>query len=384
MSSSAAVPPVVPDSLLVKLAMRCNIACTYCYWFRDETVYDAPALLDAGIENALVEKLDIHLERHRLRTFRVMFHGGEPLLFGKQRFGDLCRRLLSVAARRACKLRLSLQTNGMLVDEEWAELLRDFDVDVGVSLDGPSEINDRRRVDFEGSGTHARTLRGIALLQQAEVRLGVLAVCDPSTNARLILRHLVDELGVDGLDILVPDATHEDRPASIAPFYRGLFDLWLEEYADRGVRIRLIDSMLQGLLGQPSDSQSIGYGPVTTVTLLTDGTLEALDVCRIAGSGVTGGRWNILSHDLEEIVRDPAWNEIFRASLDLAPLCRACDLRSACGGGHIASRWSTERRFDNPSVYCEDYKAIFGHIWKRVAPTLYTEAATAGAGRGES
>jgi uncharacterized protein len=50
----------------------------------------------------------------------------------------------------------------------------------------------------------------------------------------------------------------------------------------------------------------------------------------------------------------------------------------ACGGGHLAQRWSAERRFDNPSVYCESWKRIFAHIWERIAPTLTVEVAPAG------
>ena len=47
------------------------------------------------------------------------------------------------------------------------------------------------------------------------------------------------------------------------------------------------------------------------------------------------------------------------------------------GGGHLAQRWSSERRFDNPSVYCESWKRIFAHIWERIAPTLTVEVASA-------
>ena len=50
-----------------------------------------------------------------------------------------------------------------------------------------------------------------------------------------------------------------------------------------------------------------------------------------------------------------------------------CEYLDSCGGGHLAQRWSRERRFDNPSVYCESWKRIFGHIWARIAPTLSVE-----------
>jgi uncharacterized protein len=372
------VQPVVADgtvvgSLLVKLAMRCNIACTYCYWFRDETVYDAPPLLTADVQAAFIDRLARHLERFRPEAFPLMFHGGEPLLFGKARFARLVEELLSVAAATGTRLPLSIQTNAMLVDNEWAALLHDLDVNVGVSIDGPPAVHDARRVDFRGNGTYDRTRRGIELLQQAGVPLGALAVCDPAGDAGALLAHIVHDLGVFHLDVLVPDATHEDRPLSISRFYVELFDAWVGGYADRGVNIRVIDSMLSGLLGGRSQSQSIGYGPVTTVTLLTDGSLEALDVCRVAGTAATKGTHSVLTHDIQDVARDPLWREVHHASLHLAAPCEACELKMACGGGHVASRWSEAARFDNPSVYCEDYKAIFGHVWRTVAPTLFLE-----------
>jgi len=63
----------------------------------------------------------------------------------------------------------------------------------------------------------------------------------------------------------------------------------------------------------------------------------------------------------------------FKASLALPEVCRKCEFLDSCGGGHLAQRWSTERQYDNPSVYCESWKAIFSHIWKRIAPTFVVD-----------
>jgi uncharacterized protein len=184
----------------------------------------------------------------------------------------------------------------------------------------------------------------------------------------------VDQIGVDGFDVLVPDATHRDAPASIARYYKLLFDAWFDQYAERGIHIRLIDSMILGLLNCESGSDSIGYGPVTTLTMLTDGSLEALDVCRLTGHASTRSRINIETHELQDIETDPLWQEILRASTELASVCRECKFMYSCGGGHVTSRWSPDSGYDNPSVYCSDYKSIFEHLWKRIAPTLYVES----------
>jgi uncharacterized protein len=141
-----------------------------------------------------------------------------------------------------------------------------------------------------------------------------------------------------------------------------MYDVYGEE-----AHIRWLETVTKGLLGVPSHSESIGYRPVTTFTLLTDGSLEPLDVLRTAGTNATATSYDIFNHDLQAIQFDPLWREVRDAALTLAPVCEKCVYKSACGGGHIASRWSNVNRYNNPSVYCDDIKDIFGHIWQRIA-----------------
>jgi uncharacterized protein len=198
----------------------------------------------------------------------------------------------------------------------------------------------------------------------------VLAVCDPHSDPGELCEFFVERLGIRHFDILVPDATHEDRPASIARYYKKLFDIVYDVYGMGEVHVRWLETVTKGLLGVPSHSESIGYRPVTTFTLLTDGSLEPLDVLRTAGSKATATRFNIFDHDLQAIQLDPLWREVRDAALTLAPVCEQCVYKKACGGGHIASRWSNANRYNNPSVYCDDIKDIFGHIWKRVTDDI--------------
>ncbi len=361
------------DNLLVKLASRCNIACTYCYWFRDKTVYDAPPIMTEDVQAALIEKLERHLRRYRIREFGILFHGGEPMLFGKRRFRALAAAISEVARGTGCRMPLSIMTNGMLIDDDWIALFQEFEVRLGISIDGPETVHDRNRIDFKGRGTHSRAVAGIRKAQDAGISPGILAVCNPDDDPEKLVRYFVDDLDCPSFDILVPDATHEDDPASIASYYKALFDLWYGKYAERGVDVRYLSSILKGLLGGQSGSQVIGYGPVTSVTLLTDGGIEALDTLRIAGDGSTTSALNILGNDIQDIASDPLWREIHSASVNLAPVCESCEYKSTCGGGHIASRWSKTRRYDNPSVYCADIKDIIRHIWDEIAQDLYLE-----------
>jgi uncharacterized protein len=370
---TSAAEPAAFNFVLVKLASRCNINCTYCYWFRDPEVYNKPPVLTLDAEDQFCARLEQHIRKYELDQFLLVFHGGEPLLFPKYRFRDLQNKLSDIERRTGCKIERGLTTNAILIDEEWTSLFKAHDVNVTVSLDGPPEINDKQRVDFKGRGTLAATLRGLDCLRAAGIEPGLISVCNPSTDPKRIVAYIVEELGILHFDILPPDATHSDNPPPIADYFIRLFDVWFDRYAERGVRISTLDAMIRGLTGHLSASDTIGLGPIYTVTLMTDGALEALDVLRIAGAGSTASNANVRDNALQDVQNDPIWREAFHASMNLAEVCRKCELLDSCGGGHLAQRWSPQRRFDNPSVYCESWKRIFDHIWRRIAPTLVLE-----------
>lgn len=352
--------------LLLKLAMRCNMNCTYCYWFRDSTVYDKPALLTPEAEAALLIRLEEHIEAHELDSFTVVFHGGEPLLFGKSRFDALCTKLGQLERRSGCKILLGLTTNGLLVDAEWARLFARHRVDISLSIDGPRRVHDGRRVDLKQHGTFDRVVAALTLLRDAGIDPNVLAVCDPHADPAELFDFFVNGLQVRHFDVLMPDATHEDAaPPSIAPYYKRLFDAW---YESEDVRLRALQELADGLLG--IDARK----PVTLVTMLTDGSLEPNDVLRTAGDASTRTRVNIFEHDFHAIQADPLWREVYEASTTLASKCQSCPFVQACGGGDIASRWSQSRRYDNPTVYCEDMKDILRHMWKRMLPDIHVES----------
>jgi len=359
--------------VLVKLAARCNIKCTYCYWFRDAMVYQKPAVLTPEAEDQFCTRLEEHIREFGLPFFLLVFHGGEPLLFPKRRFDAFLKKLREVEQRTGCMIKRGLTTNAILVDDEWIALFKVHDVSVTVSLDGPAEINDKYRVDFKGRGTLAQTLEGLALLRAAGLDPGLISVCNPGTDPEKVLDFVVNELGYTQFDILPPDATHADNPPPIDDYFIRLFDVWFDKYAALGVNIDTLDAMIRGLVGQLSLSDTIGLGPIDTVTLMPDGSLEPLDVLRIAGDGSTATKIHVRDNAIKDVHNDPVWEEAYEASTTLCETCQKCEFLDACGGGHLAQRWSAERRFDNPSVYCESWKRILGHIWSRIAPTLSVE-----------
>lgn len=360
--------------ILLKLAARCNLDCSYCYWFRDPSVYDKPKKLTEDAEQAFVHHLEHHLELYDIDEFTILLHGGEPMLFGKVRFEKFLDRLEGIKKRTGRKLVYLITTNGVLMDDEWVELFDRFNVYVSISIDGPAEIHDQNRLDFKGNGSHAGAVEAIDKLRAAGRKPGVIAVCNLDHDPKRVLQHIVNDLGIKKFDILPPDFNHEDEVTSIASYYKRLFDVWYDEFAEQGVRVAILDGIIGGLLGQQPITDSIGAGPVHTVTMLTDGSLEPLDVLRIGGGKDAAPNFNITTHTFQDVTRDLVWTEAYDASLELCDQCINCRYTEACGGGHLAHRWSKANGYHNPSVYCNDWIEIFDHVWHRFAPDIKLEA----------
>src|SRR5579872_3055561 len=104
------------SQLLVKVATRCNIDCSYCYWFRDAAVYDKPKLMSAEVLQQLLRRIEEHVTRHSLVDFPIILHGGEPMLWGVENFHRMAEACEAISSRTKCGIPLAVTTNGILVD----------------------------------------------------------------------------------------------------------------------------------------------------------------------------------------------------------------------------------------------------------------------------
>jgi uncharacterized protein len=164
-----------------------------------------------------------------------------------------------------------------------------------------------------------------------------------------------------------PDFTFDDSPISVGDYYVELFNHWYDNYLDKGIEVRFLVGLIRGVLGLQPNSDSFGFAPMHTICLLTDGALEPLDVLRIAGYESTKTEYNILKDEISEIKEDKLWDYVYKSSTSLCKQCQECDYKYACGGGHLSQRWSKLNGYDNPSVYCSDFKKIFSHVSERIS-----------------
>jgi uncharacterized protein len=361
------------SQLLVKVASRCNIDCTYCYWFRDAAVYDKPKLMSADVMQRLLQRIEEHVARYPLADFPIILHGGEPLLWGVENFVHFAEACEAISSRTGCDIPIAVTTNGLLIDDEWLNCFETHHISVAISLDGPEHIHDMHRRTFQGTGTHAAVEQAARRLLSRNIGVSALAVCNPAFSPKQYVDFFA-ECGIASYDIMIPDATVDEKPASVGSFYNGLFDLWLEVNRSKPtVDIRIIGDIITALLGNNSPTEGVGHKPIELCTVMTDGSVEAHDVLRIAGDGFTQTGFNIFDHAIDEIRNEPRWKAARDASINLSDKCRRCKFMNACGGGYLPHRFSRQNGYDNPSVYCDDLYSMYENMQSLLESRLYVD-----------
>lgn len=363
------------SSIVLKLASRCNLNCSYCYIYNheDRSYRRRPKFIRDEIYDATLARIREYCERRGSHAMSVVFHGGEPTLIGPDRFAELAMRARSYLDDRL--RRLSMQTNGTLLDDRWIEVIRRTGTSVGVSLDGPPEIHDSARVDHRGRGSYEATMRGIQLLGDAGMTPRILSVVLPGQSGADVYRHFRGE-GIKWMTFLLPDVSHDNKerlygrygPTPVADFLIPIFDAWFDE-DDPGVVIGIFHDLLKRMLGGPGDTDCFGNPLMTYLIVETDGAIEALDALRVCGEGVANSGLNVLTDGFDDLHRGmPLLHRAVHEGFPLPAACRGCEFRAVCGGGFLPHRYSRTRGFDNPSVWCEDIKLLLAHMRARIGP----------------
>ncbi|RRR69562.1 radical SAM protein, partial [Streptomyces sp. RP5T] len=159
------------SQFVLKMHSRCDLACDHCYVFEhaDQSWRGKPVVISDELLDLTARRIAEHARTHRLDTVHVVLHGGEPLLAGRNRLRRAAQSL-STALSGVSALDLRIHTNGVTLDEQFCELFAEYDIKVGVSLDGDRAANDLHRRYRNGRSSHIRVLRAIELLRGPRYR----------------------------------------------------------------------------------------------------------------------------------------------------------------------------------------------------------------------
>lgn len=233
---------------VMKATRYCNLRCTYCNAWKSgpDQKMRFPVLA-----RSIKDVLDLQ----GLKRVEFVWHGGETMLLPPN-FYKKAIWLQQQFRKPGTIIENAMQTNATLLKDEWLTFLKDYEISLGVSLDGPPEVNDKRRVDKKGRPTSQLVKKSLQKLQNAGINYGILMVVDHEIvkiGPKRILDYLVNEVGTKGVAILnaIPENTSDPNilEGTYLPwndflaFFRELFSIWWNEYRNK-INIRELDSLV--------------------------------------------------------------------------------------------------------------------------------------------
>jgi uncharacterized protein len=345
----------------------CNLNCRYCYYLNKQPLHANAAslrmpdsLLDAYIRQ--------HIEASPGQTISFSWHGGEPTILGL----DYFRRIVSLQHKnlpRNKRIFNGIQTNGILLDEEWCRFLSTEGFSVGLSLDGPQPLHDCYRVARGGEPTHTQTVRAFQQLKRNGITCDILcAVHDQNVRHPLSVYRYFKEIGGRYIVFLPIVERARDSESELAPwtvpadafgeFLCSIFDEWIREDIGR-ISVQIFEEAARPLQGRDHSlcifRKTCGDVPVVEC----NGDFYPCD--HFVNEAHYLG--NILETPFLQLLESPAQREFGNAKRNSLPrYCLQCDVLDMCHGECPKNRFLTPPEHEPGLNYlCRGYKRFFTH-----------------------
>lgn len=363
------------DTVLIKVASRCNINCSYCYVYNmgDKGWADMPNQISARTTEAVSKALS-ELTRLQTRPFAVVLHGGEPLLLGSKKL-DLV--LSALRSSVPFEVSFGLQTNGVLITQDILDVCSEHRTTMSVSIDGPKHIHDRRRLGHDGRGTYDKVLEGINKLRRhrnsAFLFSGLLAVIDPKSDPEEIYQFF-KTLDPPGIDFLYRDGNHTRLPDGKESARTTEYGQWLSRLVDTylfdqdPLPIRFVDDLIRLILGGKGTKDGAGLTDFGILVIDADGSITKNDTLKSSFNGADRfiQKWSVHSNGLKEILNSDEFALSHALQRPTSSTCLTCPELQVCGGGMTLHRWGDGNGYDNTSVYCADQLLVIEHLRNQV------------------
>ena len=348
-------------TLILEPVKRCNLRCRYCYSDGAGAGVMSPETLRTALEKAVR-----YAGRQGFREIHLLWHGGEPLLAGLGFFQAAIKILHGLAPD--LKFRHYLQTNGLLLDDNFGAFFHDHEFQIGISLDGPPALHDSMRTGADGQGTHAAVLGKVRLLEKQGVPVGFNAVVTRGSlgQEEAIYRYFQGLGHGFRLNPMIPGRNPETsapfllKPGEYGTFLCRLFDVWAGTESRR-VPVSPLNLYLEAIAGgAPYECQQrrtcagshLGVKPSGDAVLCSRFETHPLG--------------NIHDREIEALVALPFCEDSRRRAGALSD-CQKCLHRPICHGGCPLNALVFSQDHMAKDPFCKDYQLIFAKIHRALA-----------------
>jgi uncharacterized protein len=351
---------------------QCNLECDYCFFLKKDRLYpDSDFRMSDKIMEAYIRQT---IEGHRVPEVTIAWQGGEPTLMGL----DFFRRAIEVEKKYikpGMRIENTLQTNGVLIDEEWCEFFHENNFLIGLSLDGPRQMHDAYRHDKGGKSVFDKVVRAARLMQEHDVEFNILCTVN-ATNSQHpleVYRFFRDELEARYIQFIpiverdnetgnqegtqVTDRTVD--PEQYGQFLIEIFDEWVRR--DVGFMfVQFFDGVLASYVRGRSTLCILTPVCGEGVALEHNGDLYSCDHF-VEPRYFLG---NISQNSMPELVSSEAQRSFGRAKSDTLPkYCRECQFLFTCHGECPKNRvLTTPDGEPGLNWLCKGLKAFFAHV----------------------
>ena len=282
---------------------------------------------------------------------------------------DFYRRVVELQkkyVRSGVTIHNAIQTNGYLIDEEWAAFFAEHHFLVGLSLDGPAELHNLNRLDAAGEGTFNRVLRAARIMEKHHVDFNILCVVT-GRNARSVekiyrfyrkqgFRWLQFIPCLEPLDQARGEEKYHLSAEGYGDFLIRLFDLWYDNLR-RGeyISIRHLDNWMSILLGERPEACNMSGQCSVQFVVEGDGGVYpcdfyVLDEWRMGTVGET---------PFAEMQQGEVARRFVEASLRVPEQCRTCRWAGLCRNGCRRDRAVLPDGAIDINCYCEAFRMFF-------------------------
>lgn len=364
-------------TMVKPIGSACNLDCSYCYYRDKSEIYSGNMPLMS--EELLEEYIRQYICGTSQQSVSFCWHGGEPLMAGLPFF----RRAMELQKKYAGDkvIENSLQTNGVLLNEEWCSFFADNNFLIGLSLDGPEDIHNAFRRDCGGAPTFARVMKGVELLKNKGVEYNILSTVNSHSEERgaevyrflRSLSHYMQFLPVveyvrerPGKRPLIVSPDEEDAveaPWSVSAIGYGkfmcdVFDEWVK-YDVGNYFVQLFDITLGNWCGvAPS---LCAFGEVCGDGLVVEHNGDVYSCDHFVYPEYRLG--NIKEKELAAMYKSNDQQQFGRDKRDALPMeCKRCTYNFLCHGECPKHRFAYAKNGEPyMNVLCEGYKMFFRH-----------------------
>jgi uncharacterized protein len=354
--NSVLIKPTGPD---------CNLDCAYCFYLKKSALFKEFPVhrMSAEIQEELIRQV----MQQGSDAVSFAWQGGEPTLMGLEFFEKAIE--LEKKFGRNQTVGNGLQTNGMLLNLDWARFLRKYDWLVGISLDGPAFIHDHYRMDKGMQPTHHKVVANAKMLLDNNVAVNALCcLTDYSVQYPDELYAYFKSVGLTWMQFIPVVETNEDDPSRAADFSVSaeaygkflcrIFDLWLSDFRDGKptTSVRHFESVFYSYVGlqAPECTLMKECGPYVVVE--HNGNVYSCDF-------FVEPKWklgNILTGRLTQMLNSKQQATFGAAKAVLPGECRRCPWLTKCYGGCTKDRIRDPADMRKPR-FCRSYKMFFAH-----------------------